>query len=183
MSSVIESKDCSDDVHRTAEEKFRSSIEGFLINYIKEEGPKTLDELTRYTTEKLDSLRNPKGGKYKKDVATLMQTALSKKKAFSKNQEGQWTLNGDSAFTYEIEQIRLISENIKERKEKHQSVMDLLSSDTTVNLFEKTVEQDITETLRELDMIFGAEVGGQRQHLTAVIEEHLDSLDDRHEII
>mmetsp|Transcript_16443 Transcript_16443/g.16378 ORF Transcript_16443/g.16378 Transcript_16443/m.16378 type:complete len:90 (+) Transcript_16443:12-281(+) len=89
MSSVLESQDCSDDVHRTAEEKFRSSIEGFLINYIKEEGPKTFDELTRHITENLNSLRNPKGGKYKKDTATLMQTVLSKKKVFSKNQEGQ----------------------------------------------------------------------------------------------
>ncbi|CAG9314826.1 unnamed protein product [Blepharisma stoltei] len=102
-----------------ANNKFKATSEGCLVEYLKSHGSATLSELENHIESNFSLLRNQKGKKYVQIPEQLTRSTLIRnRRIFNLDQNEKWSLIAGNLEDFENEQIALISKYAKKKLEK-----------------------------------------------------------------
>ncbi|CAG9312570.1 unnamed protein product [Blepharisma stoltei] len=150
--------------------RFYNTLEGALIEFIRNEGQASLHQIMEHIEGKKKRLRTISSRKYKKEsVEELVFPALfGKKKLFNQISAGVWTVNTNFALEYEqkvVKEIERIKEkNNQESYERYMQRKITLKEEEKLKIFEKSIDTDIYNKLDQLvDILESSNEEMQRQ--------------------
>lgn len=109
------------------QEKFKLTIQGFLIHFLREHGPCTVEELKNSVSAVYHDLRTKSGNRYKTTSEKTFQGAVSNNKLFCVR-NNVVTLNSEAAEEEEELAVLVLS-----TKSKHESHRPRLSAQSSCN--------------------------------------------------
>ena len=92
-------------------ERLCLTLNGFLIDLLRKEGPMRVEDLNRYVKDNIHKLRRSDGSNYKGDLYKILIGVLSNCSAFCET-GGIWTVNEENARSYEESTLKNINRRL-----------------------------------------------------------------------